>query len=340
MTLAFHAATLLGAFLLFLIQPLMAKQILPWFGGAPAVWSACLVFFQVALIAGYLYAHVTRRLSVAWRAGLHVSLLLAALFALPILVSPEWKPPDSSSPSWRVVMLLAATIGIPYTLLGATAPLLQDWWRLTSDREPYRLYALSNIGSLAALGLYPTAVEPFLSVPEQAFWWSAAFGAFVLTCACAAWVVSRSPHRIAPSVALDVANAERPVTTADVVLWVALSACGSGLLMSVTNQLCQDVAVVPMLWVMPLAVYLLTFVLTFGGVYPRRASRMLFLAGVVSALWVTAQAASVPLPIQVVAFLSLLAGACMVCHGELVAARPGARHLTGFYLAISVGGAR
>ena len=336
--LPFQLATFVSALLLFLVQPILARQLLPWFGGAPAVWTACLLFFQLALTAGYLYAHVLGRLPVKLQTALHIVLLLAALATLPVVIPAGWKPGETgapASPSLYVLLALAATAGIPYVLLAATAPLLQSWWRRSSGEEPYRLYALSNAGSLAALLLFPTLVEPLLAVSTQAFLWSSIYVAFVLSCAGAANVVRRAPanHR-----AEAVASASPPVP-GDYAIWILLSACGSGLLAATTNQLCQDIAVIPLLWLAPLAVYLLTFILTFGGTYPRLGSTIVLALGAVAAFLATKYTADLPMFLQIAAFLVLLAGACMICHGELVAARPAGSDVTSFYLAISVGGA-
>ena len=337
--LPFQIATFVSAFLLFLVQPILAKQLLPWFGGAPAVWTACLLFFQLGLTAGYLYAHVLGRLPIKWQASLHLVLLLAALVTLPMVVSASWKPGEPGvpvSPSLHVVLTLIATAGIPYVLLAATAPLLQSWWRRSSGEEPYRLYALSNAGSLVALLSFPTLVEPVLTVSKQALVWSSIYVAFVLLCAGAAWVARRAPagHFVDARPAED----DRRPGAGDYAIWILLSACGSALLAATTNQLCQDVAVIPLLWLLPLAVYLITFIVTFGGRYPRFASTVVLVLGAVAALLATKYTAEMPLLLQIVAFLVLLAGACMVCHGELVAARPAGADLTSFYLAMSVGG--
>src|SRR5688572_13207707 len=227
--LTFQIATFVSAFLLFLVQPTLAKQLLPWFGGAPAVWTACLLFFQLGLTAGYLYAHVLGRLPITRQAALHIVLLLAALFTLPMVVSADWKPGEPgvpAAPALHVVLTLMATAGIPYVLLAATAPLLQSWWRRSSGEEPYRLYALSNAGSLVALFSFPTIVEPLLTVSTQALVWSSMYVAFVLSCAGAAIVVRRTAGSAAG--ARTVSGDRRP-GAGDYAIWILLSACGSGL---------------------------------------------------------------------------------------------------------------
>ena len=180
----FYVAVFLGAFLLFLVQPLMAKQILPWFGGGSVVWASCLLFFQVALVAGYAYAHVSRRLGVRRQVWLHLILLVVALVTLPITPAAAWKPIDGAAPVSRVLGVLTLTVGVPYVLLAATAPMLQDWFaRRFPDRSPYRLYVLSNVGSLLALGVYPLYLERYLDLRPQAVVWSVGFGAFLIVCA-------------------------------------------------------------------------------------------------------------------------------------------------------------
>lgn len=187
------AAAGLGAFLLFLVQPMAARFILPWFGGAPTVWSACLLFFQIALLAGYAYAHVTRRLALAHQARLHLALLALAALALPIVPSADWQPDGANAPALRILLLLAATLGIPYIVLAATPPLVQDWFaRTRSGGVPYRLYAWSNAGSLAALLAYPLAVEPFLTLQAQGRAWSILFVVFCVVCGWAAVQVMRA----------------------------------------------------------------------------------------------------------------------------------------------------
>jgi hypothetical protein len=331
-----YAAIGLGAFLLFLVQPMAARFILPWFGGGPTVWSTCLLFFQVALLAGYGYAHVSRRLSLKRQAQLHLALLFLAALTLPIAPSAAWKPVDATAPSARILLLLAATVGAPYLVLAATAPLMQDWFaRATSGAAPYRLYAWSNAGSLVALLAYPVAVEPFLPLRAQAVAWSALFVAFCLVCAWSAIRLIRlAESNPAPG---DDTASETPVTAGDRIMWVLLSACGSGLLLAVTNQLCQNVAVVPLLWIVPLTGYLLTFILCFANAYRRSIWAPLLLVAAGGAAWVWRMPIE-NFALQVASVFGVLIAGCMVMHGELVRIRPGARRLTSFYLAIALGG--
>lgn len=337
--LPFQIAVFLGAFLLFLIQPLIARQILPWFGGGSAIWSSCLLFFQVALVGGYAYAHLSRRLGPKRQVGLHLALLVLALATLPITPSPRLKPPDGEALVGRVLALLSVAVGVPYVLLAATAPMLQDWHaRVLPDRSPYRLYVLSNVGSLAALLSYPVAVEPFLPMRSQSVLWSIAFGLFVVACGWCALRVRQV--RAGP----EPAPAGRPGTTeragvVDRILWVALPAIGSGLLLACTSLLTQDIASVPLLWIVPLSIYLLTFILAFAGWYSRPVLAALFLISLgLAALLVRGDDSSASVSVQSTILLAALATACLVCHGELARLRPPVRSLTAYYLAIATGG--
>jgi hypothetical protein len=336
-----YAVTIfLSAFLLFLVQPIIAKQILPWFGGSSAVWTTALVFFQSTLLAGYAYADLTQRLGVRRQTLLHVALLLLSLASLPILASPDWKPQGAEAPIARIMLLLLATIGLPYFLLSTTTPLLQAWyWQRFRSAVPYRLFALSNFASMLALLGFPVLFEPWFSLPQLGWMWSAMYVAFVLACAATAWA---SLRRIDASEA-DRAGAEAlatsPTPTLTIQLrWLALAAMGSVMLLAVTNHVTQNVASVPFLWVLPLSLYLLSFVLTFD--HPRWYKRPLFVAAV--ALGVPAMAWLIPsldLKLAASVFFAGLFVACMFCHGELSRLRPDPRHLTRYYLVISVGGA-
>ncbi len=348
-----YAAIGLGAFLLFLVQPMAARFILPWFGGGPTVWSACLLFFQVALLAGYGYAHLSRRLSLPRQVQLHLALLLLAALTLPIAPSPAWKPADAGVPAARILLLLTATLGAPYIVLAATAPLLQDWVaRGRPGSAPYRLYAWSNAGSLVALILYPLVVEPFLPMRAQALAWSALFVAFGLVCAWSAVRVLRIRPNAALSSETDASDAtplradagpspdagRSPDAAGGPITWVLLSACGSGLLLAVTNELCQNIAVVPLLWILPLTCYLLTFILCFADTYRRSIWSPLLLVTIAAAAWASRLDIE-NYPLQIAAVAGVLIAGCMVCHGELVRIRPDARRLTAFYLALAAGGA-
>ena len=335
-----HAATIfLSSFLLFLVQPLIARLILPWFGGSAAVWTTCMLFFQVMLLAGYAYAHVlTRKLA---RSGfervVHAALLVAALALLPIAPGESWKPMGEEEPITRILLLLLATVGLPYFLLASTSPLLQAWFvRARPGDDPYRLFAVSNLASLLALVGYPFAVEPFLAAHEQVTLWSWVFAGFAVLCAVVAW---RTPRGIPDA---ETTHRSPAPTRAHYLLWLALAATGSGLLLAVTNHLTQNVASVPLLWLAPLILYLLTFIIAFEGRgwYQPKYLWLPILAVFGVMAWLVAdQEHRFDLAIQLAAFLPGLFVACLFCHGELYRSRPAPEHLTAFYLTVSAGGA-
>ena len=337
-----YAATIfLSAFLLFQVQPMIAKFVLPWFGGSAAVWSASLLFFQLILLAGYLYAHcLIRYLKPKQQLGVHCSLLLISLVTLPIIPKDYWKPVGGSDPLLGILLLLGATIGLPYFLLSATSPLLQAWYlRTKANVIPYRLFALSNFGSMLALLSYPFLVEPNITLRLQARIWSWGFAAFALVCAWAAWK-SRSGTD-----ALQVAveeHAPRP-RFSTILLWISLAACASTLLMATTSHLTQNVAPIPLLWVAPLSIYLLSFILSFES--DKIYQRWLFLPLGLVALGVYTRGMSQyeDNTDVIKTLIPMLCGAlfiaCMVCHGELAKRKPHPRYLTLFFLMVSLGGA-
>ncbi len=336
-----------SAFLLFLVQPIFAKQILPWFGGSAAVWATCLVFFQSALLAGYAYADLlVRRISPRVQVRLHVALLLLALAFLPIVPGADWKPAGGENPSSLILGLLGATIGLPYFLLSTTSPLIQAWFARTfPNASPYRLFALSNLASMIALVGYPFLIEPWVTTRVQALAWSAGFSAFVVLGAGAAWLSLRRGNSEAPAIRTALASLDRgeaPPMPGRQMLWCSLAATGSILLLAVSNHITQNVASMPLLWIAPLSLYLLTFILCFDGRgWYRRES---FLSLTAAALGVMAWTFADPdlahdLGIQVGVFCVGLFIACMFCHGELVQLKPAPKYLTRFYLMVSLGGA-
>ncbi len=336
-----------GAFLLFLVQPIIAKQILPWFGGSAAVWTTCLVFFQTALLVGYAYADWSvRNLRPRRQVQLHVALLVASLVVLPIVPGGFWKPAGGENPIGLILGLLAATIGLPYFLLATTSPLVQAWFaRRFPGRSPYRLFALSNLASMLALLGYPFLLEPWIATRVQAWGWSAGYVAFVALCAATAFASLRAGEPATepadPGTADARTHSSAP-TALRQLLWCALAATGSLLLLSVTNHITQNVAAVPLLWIAPLSLYLLTFILCFDA--PRWYRRELFLSMAAAALGVMAWTLADPkltheLAIQLGVFCAGLFIACMFCHGELARLKPLPRYLTRFYLMISLGGA-
>ncbi|MEP6601978.1 MAG: fused MFS/spermidine synthase, partial [Nitrospirota bacterium] len=340
--LPFALTILLSAFLLFLVQPLIARIILPWFGGAAAVWTTCLMFFQTTLLLGYVYAHwSTRRLRPRTQGLLHMALLAVSLLALPILPSAPWRPTGNDQPALRILLLLATTVGAPYLMLSATGPLLQAWYAaLRVGALPYRLYALSNAGSLIALLGFPLVVEPLLKASTQAYCWSAAYALFVLLCGIVAWRVASSPVAgFAARIPVSLANAP---TFKERTLWVGLAFCPSVLLLAITSHLSQNIAPIPLLWIVPLGVYLLSLVLCFDSDrwYGRRWWLRLFViftGGTGYAL--NTENANIDVRAIIPLFVIALFCCCMVCHGELARRKPAPEWLTSFYLMLSLGGA-
>jgi len=331
----------LSSFLLFQVQPLIGRYILPWFGGGPAVWTTCMLFFQTALLAGYLYAYLAARTTPRLQGYLHGALLAAALLLLPIAPSPLiWKPSPGESPVLKILLLLLANIGGPYLLLSATAPLVQHWFVLAfPGRSPYRLYALSNAGSLLALVSYPFLVEPNITLERQVTAWGWGFVVFVLCCGLCAFSLSRRGVGDTTAATEPAAASDRP-GAGPISMWFLLSLCGSAVLLATTNQLCQEVAVVPFLWVAPLALYLVTFIIAFNRQrpYDRVLWGMLMIGALIPACRILHLGINVALPVQVLVCLSTLFTCCMVCHGELARSRPDPRHLTAYYLIIATGG--
>lgn len=345
-----YAATIvLSAFLLFQVQPLLGKIVLPWFGGSAAVWSAVLMFFQVGLLAGYAYAHLLiARVRPKAQAVVHGVLLAASVALLPILPAESWKPAGDEDPTSRILGLLAVTVGLPYFLLSSTSPLLQAWYaRRNPGRIPYRLFALSNAGSLAGLLSFPFLVEPWLTSRQQGYAWSGAYVAFAVLGAFCAWRSRTAVSVVAPVPPPIVGGSSGEVSpprprAGELILWLALAACASLLLVAVTQHVTQNVAPIPLIWVGMLTLYLVTFIVAFERErgYPRRVFLpMLPVVLAPMAYLLYAEGGNVSVKWTVPAFSVGLFVCCMVCHGELARRRPDARHLTVFYLMVSVGGA-
>ncbi len=369
----------LSAFLIFQVQPMVSKHILPWFGGSPAVWTTCLVFFQALLFAGYAYAHLSAsRVPPRWQAPLHVVLLIAAVF-VSVLPANAWKPLGDEYPIARIVQMLFVSVGLPFFVLCASGPLLQAWFaRLHPGRSPYRLFAVSNAGSLLALLSYPFLFEPRLSVTRQAGVWSWLFYVLIVLSGVVAWSIwrkatgegvqtgngakasgaakegersragkgAKAKKGAAPGGARK-AVAPEPPTPLKQTFWILWSACGVILFMAVTNQLTLNVASVPFLWIVPLSIYLLSFVLAFGDArwYPRRLFSVLLVgAFLVFFLLLPGEilTENTVLEMGTVQKIAITAIAlfvcCLVCHGELHRLRPPSAYLTRFYLSVSFGG--
>lgn len=339
-----HAvAIFLSAFLLFQIQPLAGKELLPWFGGSAEVWSACLLFFQAALFLGYLYAHlVGTRLAPRAQGALHLALLALSLAFLPISAGAAWKPPDQSWPVPRILAFLAATVGLPYFLLSANGPLLQRWYTLRSPGAPWRLYALSNFGSLLGLLSYPFLVEPALPLTAQRALWSGGYALFVAAVGvCAVGLVRAAPPLPPPVPAQAAADGAARTGAGWTALVLGLSLTGSLLMAATTHYLCQHVAVIPLLWILPLAIYLASFIVVFAGDrWYRRGPLLALLAAATAAAAATLFLGfAIGLLARIAILLLHLAAGCLVLHGEMARLKPEPRRLTGYYLLLSAGGA-
>jgi hypothetical protein len=371
----YAASIALSALLLFLVQPIIAKQILPWFGGSAGVWTTCMVFFQTVLLAGYGYAHwLARRLSPRHQWTVHTALLAASLLCLPIVATERFRPVGGQDAAGAILLLLAATIGLPYFLLASTGPLLQSWLaRRQPARSVYRLFALSNAGSLVGLVAFPLLIEPHFGSHGQALGWSVAYVVFVLVCSATAWLAALTPTPLpeAEGLVSPVAHVsgtgavisplppgERPAFNSPLPLgegpgvrvpnpwaWLGLSALGVVILLGATAHISQNVASVPFLWLAPLILYLLSFVLAFEG----RAGRGWYSPGwgipaalasaMLMALGLSASSGVLDVSLSVPLYCVGVLLTCLFCHGELAARRPAARDLTRFYLMISLGGA-
>ncbi len=341
-----HAGTIFtSAFLLFLVQPIIAKQILPWFGGSAAVWTTCLVFFQVALLAGYAYSDLTtRKLKPRTQVILHIVLLSASLVVLPIVADANWKPAGGEDPGLRILGLLLATIGLPYFLLATTGPLVQAWFaRSFPQGTVYRLFALSNLASMLALISYPFVFETWVTTEVQAAAWSVGYALFALLCGASGLyslrnIIAVNAQAVAPKTE-DTAPAPGKF---DLFLWLALPAMGSWLLLAITNHITQNIASIPFLWLAPLTLYLLSFILCFesDGWYQR--SLLLGPTAVILGFCAWGlQTTDVTLDIKIAIplYLTGLFACCMFFHGELAKMRPAPRYLTLFYLMVALGGA-
>ncbi|MCX7204129.1 MAG: hypothetical protein NTV17_18230, partial [Burkholderiales bacterium] len=354
-----HALTIaLSAFLLFLVQPIIARQILPWFGGSAAVWTTCMVFFQVVLLAGYFYSDfVIRKLTPRKQAIVHTTLLLASALCLPITAAEALKPTGGSHPIADILWLLTLTIGLPYLMLATTGPLVQAWFtREFSSARVYRLYALSNLASMTALIAYPPLIEPYAQAHTQSIGWSVAYIAFAVLAIAAAWRGARlrttgpaplAAHTISDEPASTIVSP--PPTVGAQAMWLLLAGLGSVLLLAVTTDITQNVASIPFLWVLPLALYLITFILCFDGEGWYRPALMRPLAVIACGVMLAGltlrfgdaglQRGLIPIRYAVPLYAVGLFLTCMFVHGELVARKPSPTHLTRFYLMVSLGGA-
>lgn len=331
-----------SGFLVFQVQPIIAKFILPWFGGSATTWSVCLLFFQVALLFGYGYVHaLTVPLKPRTQVILHAALLCVAIYMLPITPSDIYKPVNADDPIGRILALLTMSVGFPYVVLSTTSPLLQRWLAvLDKDLLASRFFAVSNCGSFVGLLTYPFWFEQQLSSVDQTIWWSRAFLAFAVTMAPCMFVLLRSgraPSEVAPAVETGVAGATGDCFPA----WTGYAMLGSVLLLATTNELTQWTAVLPFLWILPLSLYLATFIIAFGhqNLYDRRTFAVLFAtAFAITFLLPPTDPEEIFLPTLLFPLVTMTLG-CLICHSEMVRLQPPAPRLPRFYLATALGGA-
>lgn len=333
----------LSAFLLFQIQPLIGKFILPWFGGTPAVWSTAMLFFQALLTGGYAYAYwLVKQNKQRW---IHTALLVLTITLLiilglvwrsPITPSPDLRPAYVEFPVFNIFFILLASVGLPYFVLASNSPLMQAWFSRLQPTSSYaRLYALSNVGSLLGLLAYPVLVEPYFPLQSQGWGWSIGFVLFAIVSSLIVYQLGDKKIEATP-----VEKSARSSLSLKL-LWMILGGVASLFLLSITNQITQEVTVIPFLWVLPLAIYLLSFILAFSDSrwYNRNLYALLFGLASLATLWALTERQSLPITYQVSIYCLLLFFSCMICHGELYQLRPPADQLTTFYLMSSLGGA-
>src|SRR5919106_1164912 len=342
---AFSTTMLISAALLFMVQPMFAKMILPLLGGTPAVWNTSMLFFQTILLVGYAYAHYSiKRLGVRRQVVLHLALVGASLAFLPVALPDGWRPQGESPAIWLLALLTVA-IGLPFFVVSTTSPTLQRWFASLGHRsadDPSFLYAASNVGSLVALLSYPLVAEPMLRLTDQAVLWSVGYASFALLTLGAAVITWRSSSKSAPPrvEAVEDPAVDRPALTRRL-RWVGLAFVPSSLMLAVTTYFTTDIAPIPLLWVIPLGLYLATFILVFSKrtEHVGRASTRAFPFAVVVLTLTMVLNASRPLWLVIAVHLSAFFLIALACHGRLAADRPGTNYLTQFYLCLAIGGA-
>lgn len=335
----YGATIFISAFLLFQIQPLIAKIILPWFGGSASVWTTCMLFFQSILLLGYIYSHwIIRSLNSYKQFLIHLSLTLVSLIMLPITPNEYWKPSGSENPTMQILGLLLFSIGLPYFVLSTTGPLLQSWYaRDKYGGVPYKLFALSNFGSMLALFAYPILIEPIYSTKQQSYFWSAFYGLFVALCGSLAW-----RNRTNKVVTETIGNISNAPEIRNLFSWASLALCPSLLMVADTSFLTENIAPIPMIWILPLALYLLSFILCFEGQgwYQRKIYLPLFLVALlILAILPSLGLNDLPIFLSILINLISFFIVCMVCHGELSSQQPSSNYLTIYFLMVAIGGA-
>lgn len=339
----FSIAVFLSAALLFLVEPMFARMLLPKLGGAPAVWNTCVVFYQVMLLAGYTYAHLlSRRLNVRLQVAVHLTLAVGAALVLPVNVASAWTPPPAANPSGAVLRVLLVSLGLPFFVLAASGPLLQQWflWRHGAARNPYSLYAASNVGSLLALLAYPLALEPLLRLRDQSLLWTAGYGVLLILiagCGLAARNAAAASHP-ADGISTTDDSGHRWLARLQ---WLALSFAPASLMLSVTTFVSTDIAAVPLLWVVPLALYLVTLVIAFADrqIVPHAIVDAAFPAATIGLVTLILGDEVVSARLAIVSHMAGFAVVALACHMRMAALRPNAARLTEFYLCVAAGGA-
>jgi hypothetical protein len=342
-----------SAFLLFAVEPMVGKMVTPLLGGTPAVWNTCMLFYQASLLGGYAYAHFsTRWLGERKQAVLQMVVLLLPLLVLPIAVDKSWAPQGEGNPVFHVLLLLTITVGLPFSVISTSASLLQKWFASTDHPEahdPYFLYAASNLGSMLALIAYPVVVEPYLTLNYQSKDWSGGYAALVTLSILCAWFMWRSPEPAAvpattprKPVPAPAVSAE-PLTIWQRLHWIALAAVPSSLMLGATTYITTDIAAIPLLWVIPLGIYLLSFILVFSRLPAIVHRIMVLIMPLVVLMLLFLELSNVKISMlppwgRVLLHVFVLFIVSMVCHGELARRRPATRHLTEYYLLMSVGG--
>ena len=331
----------LSAFLLFQIQPMIARFILPWFGGTAAVWTTCMMFFQTVLLLGYLYAHILRRNFrpvVAW--SIHLVVLAIAAALVSVVPTEGLKPTGQEHLTLGILTVLAATIGLPFFVLSTTGPLIQAWQSTSHQgQSPYRLYGLSNLGSMLALLTYPFLIESWFPLADQAMIWTIGFFVFTVCCCWSGWQALKYSQWREKSES-DSQSDSAP-SMVRVFSWTVLAMTASIVLLATTNLLCQEVASFPFLWILPLALYLASFIICFDrpALYRRIVFTPLLIVGAIASIVLVHLDVLAGLGLQIAGLATVCFAASMTCHGELERLKPASKFLTSFYLWVSVGGA-
>jgi hypothetical protein len=350
----FGATIAISAFLLFQIEPMISKYILPWFGGGPAVWTAAMLFFQLLLLGGYAYAYFLNRLSLARQSTIHLVVSLAILgwmgmntlrWSTPVTPDASWKPTVGTAPVLQILLVLFVSIGLPFFLLSTISSLVQSWFsRVRQQVSPYTFYVLSNAASLIALISYPVLFEPTWTLTQQAIFWSLGFGVYLLVLGVCMLMTRSGPDRGSwepMSATLGRRPDDKAPTRRTSLFWISLAACASVMLLASTNQMCQDIASIPFLWVLPLSLYLLSFVIAFNDNQKKMRSLYAFLslAALALGLWNLSNGSRMGTLFQITSNALMMFAICLLCHSELYLRRPSPRYLTSFYLMLSIGGA-